>query len=667
MSDVIWMRAWPRDPTSGAEVEVRLAGGGAHTPYHMAGQHYRAGIVGRPRCSASLGFGKDGWTGGTSPTVAPIGFAPSDAALRDELLRLVWKRARVEIDVSDEGGAPTRLLTGAVADLTWSDGLFTLTVADMSEAYAKPMLSPSFAGTGGLDGHAGARGRPKRRSWGKVFNVEGQLLVPAHNIWEFGDPALPLAEIVAVRDKGREGPLTLVAWAGSAAATLSALQAAAAPAGGAAVAPSIACAKWWTIDPSGPITADLRGEVGTGYVDTVAAIASRLVVLAGGAPISNLATATGWRPGEAGLHVDDQSETWSAAIDRITLGASLLWAIDPDGSVRLAQWTFSGAAFALQASFIQRKETLPPTTRRTVTYRTNHRPHSDGEISAAILAADVAYADGTPIEDLKPAMADADVTAEAQIVVVPPPAQTIYRSWEGAPKAGQFPRTLTPGVTRGGNDIRTAAGVSYAIVTANVIASVSNVADATRGRISVTDGAAGSISLTVTVDGVAYGPFIIPFLVQNDPPPAPAGGGSGGGSDATLASVSSTGFAAMTRVDAGETIFTVTVAGAGDTIRGTAPLTYQYQHSSSGSRQLVARWEYRLKPGGIWTAFGSNITGSASEWFAGDLSGDQGSGTFNQTVTGLSAGDYEVRLVGALSASGGTINIETGTATVAVE
>ena len=124
----------------------------------------------------------------------------------------------------------------------------------------------------------------------------------------------------------------------------------------------------------------------------------------------------------------------------------------------------------------------------------------------------------------------------------------------------------------------------------------------------------------------------------------------------------------MTRVDAGESIFVVTVSGTGDTINGTAPLTYNWTiNSGSGSNVLLARWEYRQLPSGSWTAFSSNATGSAATWDADDFFGDTGSLTCNQTKTGLTAADYEVRLVGAKqTSSGNAITIATGTATVSV-
>lgn len=410
MTVISFLRAWPRNPATGAEVAVLLAGGGTTRPFTYDGAAYRAGIDGRLLLQASLAFDETGWSGGTTPTSGALAYVPGDVALRDSILALDWRSARVEVDAGDESVAVLpRILTGEIANLGWSEGRFVLTFADRSRAFDKKVMGSPFAGTGGIEGHSSATGRPKRRSWGVVRNVEGRLLDPANNIWEFGDPAQRLQDITTLRDKGRAGTIATVAWQGSIAATLTALQASTPVQGGGVVAPSIACAKWWTT-PAGPLTADIQGEIGAGYINTVPAIASRLVELAGGTAITNLATAAGWRPDVAGLHVDDPNETWAAAIDRVTLGASLLWVAQPSGSVVLRQWAFTAPVATLKAQFISRDSVLPPTKTRTLVHQRNHRVHGDGEISAVLLATDVNYSDGTSVNALRPAEAGANVT-----------------------------------------------------------------------------------------------------------------------------------------------------------------------------------------------------------------------------------------------------------------
>ncbi len=707
MTGIVFIRAWPRDPATGAEVAMRLAGGGRRRAFHIDADHYRAGVTALPLFSAELAFGEQGWTGGTVPTTAVLGFAPSTPDVADQIATVSWPGARIEIDSGAED-APSRVLTGAVADVVIRDGINSITVADLSKSYDRRILGAAFAGTSGLEGYAEAAGRSKRRSWGRVFNIEGRLLDPANNIYEFGDPAHSLHGWTALRDKGRDGEFALVAWQGTAATTLAALIASVPVRGGGVVAPSIACAKWWT-EPAGPLTADLMGEVGTGYVESAPAIASRLVELAGGVAVSNLATAQSWRGEAAGIHIESENETWAAAVDRLLLGVSLLWVAKADGSVAFRRWSFEEPVEALKGIFIERERSLPPTKTRTLTYRVNHRVHSASEISAALLDGEapsptvrapalpptdatigtlyideddvqfryegsVLTLDGEPITfGGEPLVGPAYVRAlprpvtdaTYQIEIVPPITQTIYTDAAGASLTNQFPpRVLTPVVKRGGIDIRTSLDVDYVIESTGVDATIDNDAGSlNKGRITVTDGGLGSIMLTVTINGTPYGPFKTQFVKQAANPANPGGVGSTSAEDSTFPVVTSTAYAVV----AGP--LTVTI-GAGQTIACTFPAGYSAMAINSGSFGLAGRWEQSPAGAGTWTpAAGSPIIGSDSEWFAGDFSGNPGEGLFNQSFTGLGAGDYDLRFMGALTSSGAgrSLEIFSGTARVQVQ
>lgn len=409
MSRVAYIRAWPRDPATGAAGLVAMAAGGSHLPYYLDGIHYRAGGVREPRFAAALGFDEKGWTGAALPTVSTIEFAPADPALLRAYAALYWKGAAIEVDAGEEYAGVGRILTGAVADASVRDNRLQITIADFGVQLARPAIQAWFAGTGGIEGDSVCEGRVKRRNYGRCANVEGRVLLAAQNIYEFGDPARPLQSIPTVRDMGREGPITVLAWQGSVAATLNALIAATPPQGGATAAPSIACVKWWT-QPVGPLTADIQGENAGGYVETPAQIAARLLSVAGGPAIVNLAGAVALRNMVAGLHIGDDSETTAAALDRLLLPVSLLWRFGTTGLIDIRPWSWDGDAEAIQGRFIGRIKTLPPTRTRRLGYDRNHRQHSDGEIAADILAAGVSYADGTTLEQLKPAEAGSNKT-----------------------------------------------------------------------------------------------------------------------------------------------------------------------------------------------------------------------------------------------------------------
>ncbi|KAK0331671.1 hypothetical protein LTR94_027982, partial [Friedmanniomyces endolithicus] len=314
MSVAFRIRAWPRAAATGAAIAVFLAGGNNGAPHHDGTNHYQAGVIADPRFEASVSFTDDGWAVQAVPSAAAIGWAPADPAKLDQFTVLYWRDAAIEVDRIKDG-VVTRRLTGTIAAASVSDGKLVITCSDLTKILDKPVTAATFAGTGGIEGGDFAIGRTKRRSFGRVWNVEGRLLDKVNNIYEFGDPAFPLQGCTALRDMGRAGPLGIIAWQGSIAATLNALKAATPERGGGLFAPSIACAKWWT-QPAGPLTADLLGEA-AGYAETAAGIAAQLLGLAQGPTISNLAAANALRPAVCGLHIGDNSETTATALNRL--------------------------------------------------------------------------------------------------------------------------------------------------------------------------------------------------------------------------------------------------------------------------------------------------------------------------------------------------------------
>lgn len=259
-----------------------------------------------------------------------------------------------------------------------------------------------------------------------------------------------------------------------------------------------------------------------------------------------------------------------------------------------------------------------------------------------------------------PVLQDID---SASVTIIPPPAQTVFVDFEGASVSGQFPRVLKPTIAVNGVSIRTEDFVSYAITpSTGISATVNNTtASSEKGWITVAGGGDGFINLTVTIRGIAYGPYGIIFnRVVNDPPSA-GGPGAKSASDNTFPDVSS----ATDSPIAG--VMTVTVA-TGEIVVCTFPAAYNVTAADNASAKLRGKWQTSPAGAGTWTDVGSYITGSASDWFAADFSGIPGNGNFNQTATGLAAGDYDVRLIGALVDESGTLpilSIFSGTARVA--
>lgn len=427
MALTILIEASPRNPATGAVVPARLAGGGQGPLNHRGYSDWRDCIVARPLFAAEFGFDENGWTGAAIPQTGAIAVSSGDPTYVDQLAALVWANSAIAMYTGDDALAVpvwTTEIVGTVAGASVKDGVFSITLSDLSGALNVPVAPATFAGTGGLEGVAEAEGRVKRRSWGRLFNIEGRILDKANNIWEFGDPAFPIQSFLAVKDKGRAGPTTLVGWAGSAAATLTALRAASAPAGGAAIAPSIACVKWWTTNPT-PLTADIEGEIGTGYVATVAGIVQRMITaraptitVSGGAAIDAV------RGDVAGIHIESSTETLAQALDRLLLAASVNWTMTAAGALQLLTVSYSNPVETIAFESVERVTSMAPISTVKVGYQKNHRLHDDGEISAALLGSDLVLLDGRTGEqladDVDQALLDAQTFRQAA-----PPAEAV--------------------------------------------------------------------------------------------------------------------------------------------------------------------------------------------------------------------------------------------------
>ena len=101
--------------------------------------------------------------------------------------------------------------------------------------------------------------------------------------------------------------------------------------------------------------------------------------------------------------------------------------------------------------------------------------------------------------------ADTALTGSTGVEVIPPADQVVLLDSSGAIATGEYPRTLTPTVKRGGVDIRDDDDVTYAITPTGITATINNTqGDADKGKITATAGSSGSIALTVTVAGIDY-------------------------------------------------------------------------------------------------------------------------------------------------------------------
>lgn len=843
MARTVLIEATAWDPVTGADVSVALAGGGSKAYRWRSRNDWRAGVVAEPRFSARIDFDENGFAGGARPSFGTLEFSPAKLADFNAVAGLLWNGCDIEVRVGDDSLAVptwTMLIKGTVEDQAARGATLILKVRDASGDLDKPVASDRFLGTGGIEGDALTAERTKRRSFGRVSNVELRIFKEATNLYEGGDPAFPIQAFDDVKDIGRSASSrTLVAWAGTFAATVTALEAAAVEEGGCAVAPSINLVRWWT-RPVGPLTADIRGEVGAGYVETLGSLAQRVIATRSALTVSNIATADGWRPGEAGIHFDNPSETVAQGLDRLCRGCSLAWFADAAGAITLSQISFSAPVETVKAVDASRTRAYRPLLRRRVGYRRNHRVHSESELSQAAalgffvqdtapsfaasspgqlwqdaearywrrrdpiqlaIAGNILTINGVPLTmtwtpsadqpvkdeitngliivnlaldavealaldaqatadgkvqsfiqasppvaegigdlwfdsddgnkqyrwsgsawgavqdaSIGQALLDAagaqatadgkvatfisestptaegvgdlwfkastgalrrwngstwgdplvDLTAAAQVIVVPPATLNIYRTSAGAVKADQLPIDLRPSVTRGGVDYRTDNAVSYSVTGTGGLAgkvTVNNTnGSASKGDVTLanTITGAGTFQLSVSVSGVAVGTYITQVNTVDDAPPVD--NGTSGGTDSSLEAVNTTSYVVLTSQDGGDPVLDVAIT-SGQTLKLNA--NFYYRNAATSSLTMTCKAEYYT--GSVWAdmnngGYTDKVGGTAQkllspvEYVEGDMVAEW-------TKTGLATGTYPVRLVGKLTSGSGTLTPTSGGAT----
>ncbi len=414
-AQVILVEAQPRRVVDGVAETVRLAGAGAKVPFAYGGySDWRAGVVGLPKIIASLEFEGADFPSGSVPGASEVTWAPSRHADLAAIAGYVWFDAPITVRIGPEGAAlPPIALSGTVLTATTDKGQLNIALADPAVALKKPLLTTRYAGTGGIEGPTEWEGLIKRRVWGRIWNLRAEPIDKANNIYCLADPTRPLQSIDAVRDKGAAAAaLNVLAWQGTIAATFAALQAAAAPQGGGVACPSIGMVKWWT-QPAGDLCADLKGEVGAGYVETTAEIVQRLVQAIGGPAFAagTIAAATAARSAPVGWVADDDTTTVANMLDALLGNSSLLWLLSAAGEIVIRPWTWGASVATATSHEVKRVTALRPVATRKIGYKRNELKMQRGDLAAIVLVGDVAYPDGSALSD---AVAVALATAQAK-------------------------------------------------------------------------------------------------------------------------------------------------------------------------------------------------------------------------------------------------------------
>jgi hypothetical protein len=392
---VILLEVSPKRVSDGAAVTLRIAGGGAQHGYVYRGASDWIGrIANFPDISGKLPWSEDGWTGEAQAQGLDLSLALSEANEKT-LLDYFWKNAPAALYVGPEGppGSATdaglvKIFDGRANDLVSNDrGRMTLQLSDATEEFNRTVLLEKFTGAGGIEGEADLKGVTRRRAFGQCGNVEARLLKKLTNVWVLTDPYIGLANIIRARDRGVEysGNQYVIAWQGTTAATLAALEAQPLTINEAAFAPSIACLRLWTV-PAKPLCCDVMGP-GLGYNQTNRLEIARQLLITRTAITISAATAAlqiTINAQTSGLLVDDDTETIAQALWRLLAPQGEWWSLE-NGQLMIGRYDLAAAPVLNVPVFQSRRiAQYAPHKRRSLVFARNHKIHSDGEIATSL-------------------------------------------------------------------------------------------------------------------------------------------------------------------------------------------------------------------------------------------------------------------------------------------
>ena len=636
MSRTTLIDCQPRRPDGTVET-LRLVDRSPRAAAYLGAQ-WLPHVVVLPAFEMAIGFDGQRFGAQPSPQIGALAFA-----LAPEIRSCagwVWRDAAVTIRQADwplggsnpADGAFATVWTGNAAAISVDAGVARVELIDKGQLLRVPAAPLRFGSSGIalLDAAAAARDRQAGAvvpvAFGRVFTLPGLLVDRLNNVWLFA--AQPAASVQAFYDGGV--PFAL----GTARASLAALQANA-PAGGTVD---------WCLNAGGlllarpadrpvyPFTCDATfGSAALGDI-TAAVVSGRLPFRAG-----VVAALNGLGLGDCGLYIDDEA-TVAEALDRLLAGLGIFWKVRADGTVdaRRVAWGTPAASFAAwQRHAPSRQQIILPTARRQLGWAANNRVHGEGELARILLATDLAYADGTPIEALKPAEPDADVTATATPSLDALPGLSLQADHLGVLSAGQLPKTVQATRRRGTENV--SATTAWSLEVVNCSASIS-----AAGLISITEvSATGRITVISERDGVELrGSFDV--VVQRAPPPA--SGGSGGTTASTSSFTSPPGGSVWTDVTGDLTI----TIGSGGQASLAAPLEFfpNITFPANGFYTYPAelRWRRETSPG-VWATVGTaaiQTSEAAVDMDLGSIIASwNGAITCNRTATGLTAGSTQ--------------------------
>lgn len=709
----------PFDPVAGARVTVRVCSAELPWVTGLNDQTWWAAMTQPPAIGIRLFKGDfDGQilANGGQLSLSLQTLVKANANSR----RFVWAGAPVKLYAGDEGQAwPWPQIMDATALLQSRDGpKLGLSLRVNTTAFEGDALTLKYAGTGGVEGAADLKDRPKPFLLGRCFNVEPVLIDAVYNVYQLNGYG-PISAIPKLYERGSE-----FLSADADYPTYAALIAATIPNGEWATCLELGLFRL-AAPAYGVITADVDGDsFGATWRSKTGEICQRILSNAGvstglidtdsfDALDDDLATLPS--QGMIGVYITNQNDCLSlisslCAPCNAQVGVSLL------GKLFVTRIAIGTPTITLDVQ----KRQLPnvaSSQEGTVTepysylefgYARSWRVHNEDEITLIDAPTPAPppvtyYQEEGPVaestipndrwvdtSDLRheyvrgpdelviggegftfggvtltiPWFEVGDHTADNTIANVPlldySPPRTINCDAGGVPFTGQFPDRGSIQVMRNGVSIRSSGSTSYTIrASTNLIdAEVDNTTGSlTKGNWSVGGMSANSglLEIDVTVDGNAIGTASIPFTKSI---PTQVVTGATGVKSSTVypnATVNNTTDVAITPV------VRLTLA-SGESLRCSASIDYFIDDADGALRTATLTPQYSSDGTTGWTDFASGVTGSAAKGSRqieslGDViwvGAEAGHADISQTKSGLAVQDWYVRLVAKLNASGTT-------------
>lgn len=269
------LEATPYDPVTDAPVTVRYCFGDDPTVTTLDGEEWLPVLTSGP--DFSFTFFDGDFTGALQ---SGFGVVTIDAAMGeiDDHLGYVWSGCSVKIWEGVEGDPfanYTMIFDGMAEGLTVDELLrVTLALRPFDSMLNEPVLTATYAGTGGAEGDANAKGRFKPWSSGQCLNVEPELIDGANWVYQFHGYGAAEA-VLAAYDNGTAFGAALGDYA-----SYAALVSANIPAGEWATCLAEGLVRFGA-QPYGVLTLDVKGDnAGSGgYITKPGAIVQRLLEL----------------------------------------------------------------------------------------------------------------------------------------------------------------------------------------------------------------------------------------------------------------------------------------------------------------------------------------------------------------------------------------------------